>query len=167
MARVNKRLNDERAEGQKTSMANRAAEIKANVQRDPLKDSVAQALISWVELQPDVIDPTDSQRRTFRRIEYDRLDRNPDYYAAKYSQARGMIVSSMENNKPAQEVTQTPTQTRTQHAPVLEGGGGNSPEVNAKAKQDAKLDGVLKQIRAGKAKPGTISDLLNALPINF
>ena len=154
-AEMRAELDAEKVKAAKLSTAQEIADVKRRVKADPIREEANRVLQSIVVSQPDVVCPSDPRGRTYRRIEYDRLDSEPAYFKAKYMEARQAVLRHQQ--QPAQ-----PTgQTRTTVAPVLEAAGQNGG-VLVPEQSEVKREKILDGIRHGKINTDTLGDYLQA-----
>ena len=131
--------------------------IKAKTAADPLKSQVQNYLNAVVNGQPEIVCQSDPQQRTYRRMEYDRLNIDPEYYGAMYLKARGVI----EQQKP-QASEQPVKPTVTTHKPHLERAGVTAPTTPPNP-QDEKRQKLVRDIKRGKADSSTLGDYLSSV----
>ena len=160
-AEIRAEIAEEKAKAQKLSVAQEIAQVRHKVSSDPIREEAQSVLQAGVNSQPDVVCSSDPQGRTYRKIEFDRLDSEPAYFKAKYMEARQVVLNHQQQQAQGQTPAPAQTQVRTQVAPVLEAAGQNGGVV-VPSQEDAKRKTLLDGIRRGKADTNTLGNFLRA-----
>jgi hypothetical protein len=114
-------------------------------------------------MEPNVVNPFDHHGRTYRQIEYDRLDSDPVYFESCYVDARNRV---MQQQAYQQQQSNPGGGTRRTVTPALERAGVSAPaapvDQNAKRKQS-----IVENIRRGRATASTLKDYLSTVDVRL
>lgn len=156
-------LNRKDAEVREAQRLNEIKLVRERVNTDPLKGYVQQVLNARVAQAPDIIDRNDPQGRTYRQIEFDRLNSEPEYYKSQYMLSRSIVEASLgKSNVPGQNAPQQqqPPQQQRRTAPQLEGAGRKSPPKAPAADNGKARAEIVEKIRKGAVDPSTLGSFL-------
>jgi len=137
-----------------------ARNINNKIATDPMKDDVIASIRSIADNIPDVPCNADPQGRTYRQLEYLRLQNDPEYYGAMYLEARSKLQG--QTQQPTAPAKPAAPNTVTQHRPHLERAGATQPVARPDQNVERK-EQIVRDIKRGKVDSHTLGDYLSSV----
>ena len=137
-------------------------EIKQQTAQNKFDAPIRSVLQAKVMQEPDVVNPNDPAGRTYRQIEFDRLDSDPVYFKHCYADAERRVKEHLARTQQKPSPAPSAEQTRRTVAPTLERPGVQTAPVADDSMLKRKQE-IVKGIRKGKVDTHTLRDYLETV----